>query len=234
MARTLDPVAHARRRDAFLDAAERLLQSKGYEDMSVADVLKELDTSKGAFYHYFDSKQDLAAAVMDRTSERLAAALAPVVDHQTGLAPLDKLQQFLAAAGQWKTHRRELLLELVGVWYSDANAVVRQRLRRAITSRIAPLLAELIDQGIQARVFTATDPESSAVVLLDLALDLNDRLAEALLTGAEAGHAARTTAAYTDALERVLGVPSGSVVLIDPTVLAAWFPDRAESNGDHR
>ncbi|WP_026932087.1 TetR/AcrR family transcriptional regulator [Glycomyces tenuis] len=233
MARTLDPVAHARRRDAFLDAAERLLRSKGYEGMSIADVLEELDTSKGSFYHYFDSKQDLAAAVMDRTSERLAAALSPVVD-QTGLAPLDKLQQFLAAAGQWKTHRRELLLELVGVWHSDANAVVRQRLRRAITGRIAPLLAELIDQGVQARVFTASDPESSAVVLLDLALDLNDRLAEALLTGTEAGDAARTTAAYTDALERILGVPSGSVVLIDPTVLAVWFPDRTEQKGGRR
>ena len=35
MARTLDPEAHSLRRDAFVDAAERLIQSKGYEQLSV-------------------------------------------------------------------------------------------------------------------------------------------------------------------------------------------------------
>jgi hypothetical protein len=34
MPRTLDPAAHALRRDAFVDAAQRLIQTKGYEQMS--------------------------------------------------------------------------------------------------------------------------------------------------------------------------------------------------------
>ena len=34
MARTLDPAAHALRRDAFVDSAQRLMQAKGYEEMS--------------------------------------------------------------------------------------------------------------------------------------------------------------------------------------------------------
>ena len=59
MARTLDPAAHALRRDEFVDAAQRLIQSRGYEQMSIQDVLDELGASKGAFYHYFDSKEGL-------------------------------------------------------------------------------------------------------------------------------------------------------------------------------
>ena len=66
MARTLDPSAHAVRRDTFLDAAQRLIQSKGYEQMSVQDVLADVGTSKGAFYHYFDSKAALLEGVVDR------------------------------------------------------------------------------------------------------------------------------------------------------------------------
>ena len=39
MARTLDPVAHAVRRDAFLDAAQRVMATKGYAQLSIQDVI---------------------------------------------------------------------------------------------------------------------------------------------------------------------------------------------------
>ena len=70
MARTLDPAAHALRRDAFVDSAQRLMQARGYEEMTIQDVLDDLDTSRGAFYHYFDSK----AALLDAVVERMVAA----------------------------------------------------------------------------------------------------------------------------------------------------------------
>ena len=62
MARTVDTEAHAVRREAFVDVAQRLMQTKGYEQMSIQDVLDELDASRGAFYHYFDSKTALLEA----------------------------------------------------------------------------------------------------------------------------------------------------------------------------
>ena len=68
MARTLNPTLHTVRRDAFLDVAQRLVETKGYEAMSIQDVLDALEVSKGAFYHYFDSKQALLEA--DDISER--------------------------------------------------------------------------------------------------------------------------------------------------------------------
>jgi hypothetical protein len=33
-----------------------------------------------------------------------------------------------------------------------------------------------------------------------------------------------TVAAYTEALERVLGTPAGSLVLMDPELLTEWLP----------
>ena len=70
MARTVDTGAHAVRREAFVDTAQRLMQAKGYEQMSVQDVLDELDASRGAFYHYFDSKAALLEAVVDARRRR--------------------------------------------------------------------------------------------------------------------------------------------------------------------
>ena len=51
MARTLNLEAHAVRRDCFVDAAQRLIQVRGYEQLSIQDVLDEAHASKGAFYH---------------------------------------------------------------------------------------------------------------------------------------------------------------------------------------
>jgi hypothetical protein len=62
------------------------------------------------------------------------------------------------------------------VWQSDDNAIVRQKLRPGIADRIAPLLAGIIDQGVREGVFTAVYPEQTALVIVSLVQDLNDRL----------------------------------------------------------
>jgi TetR/AcrR family transcriptional regulator, transcriptional repressor for nem operon len=63
------------RRTEILDVAQRLLVTRGYEEMGVQDILDELQISKGAFYHYFDSKLALLAAVIDRMQDALREPL---------------------------------------------------------------------------------------------------------------------------------------------------------------
>ncbi|HKA13070.1 MAG TPA: helix-turn-helix domain-containing protein, partial [Candidatus Dormibacteraeota bacterium] len=126
MPRTLDPVAHALRRDAFVDAAARLIQTKGYEQMSIQDVLAALDTSRGAFYHYFDSKAALLEAVVERIVEVATAELAPVADDPDRSA-LQKLEGVFGGLARWKAERKELLLALMRVWLSDENAIMREK-----------------------------------------------------------------------------------------------------------
>jgi hypothetical protein len=50
----------------IIDAAEKLFSEKGYQATSVQDVLDALSISKGGFYHYFETKMDLLAAVCTR------------------------------------------------------------------------------------------------------------------------------------------------------------------------
>ena len=71
MPRTVNVEARAVRREAFVDVALRLIQLKGYEQMSVQDVLDELDASRGAFYYYFDSKDAIVLAFYDQSQQEL-------------------------------------------------------------------------------------------------------------------------------------------------------------------
>ncbi|WP_168929423.1 TetR/AcrR family transcriptional regulator [Nocardioides sp. GY 10113] len=53
-------------RERILDAAEKLVIENGYAATSLDHVLRAAGTSKGAFFHHFGSKLDLARALTDR------------------------------------------------------------------------------------------------------------------------------------------------------------------------
>ena len=58
----------------IVSAAWKLFYEQGYEDTTVEDIVFESETSKGSFYHYFDSKDALLgtlAYVFDEKYEEL-------------------------------------------------------------------------------------------------------------------------------------------------------------------
>lgn len=60
----------AERREDFLDAAEELFLSEGYETTSVERITRAAGVAKGTFYQYFQSKEDLLLALRNRFMER--------------------------------------------------------------------------------------------------------------------------------------------------------------------
>jgi AcrR family transcriptional regulator len=226
LARTLDPEAHAIKRETFLDAAQRLIQVKGYEQASIQDVLTEANTSKGAFYHYFDSKAALLDGVVARMVDAALHSVEPVVENPD-LPATDKLRALFAGIAAWKTARKELLIALMEVWLSDHNAIVREKFRRVVVDRLTPVMASIIRQGQAERVFTVTSPEEAARVFVAFLLSLNQSTTE-LYMDRQAGRISledvrRALDAQVEAMERVLGAPPGSLTLVDETVIHAWF-----------
>ena len=226
MARTLDLEAHAIKRDAFLDAAQRLIMSKGYEGTSVQDVLHEVDTSKGAFYHYFDSKGSLLNGVVERMVDAALLSVQPVVE-DPDLPALEKLGGLFAGIASWKTARKELLLAVIEVWLSDDNAVVREKFRRKVVERLTPVMAAIIRQGQAEGVFTVSAPDDAARVFVSFLLSLNQSTTEIFLArqanAITLDDVRRALDAQVEAMERVLGAPTGSLTLVDESVIHEWF-----------
>jgi AcrR family transcriptional regulator len=224
--RTVNATLHTVRREAFLDVAQRLVQTKGYEAMSIQDLLDELDASKGAFYHYFDSKQALLEAVVERFADSGIAALSPVLDN-ADLPALRKLEGIFSGIARFKAERKELVLRIMEVWNSDGNAIVREKLRRLTERIMIPLLSEVIRQGIDEGVIDAVSPDETATVLVSLMQGFGQQASDQFI----ARHAGtisfevvqRSVAANTRAFERILGVPEGSLTLTDEPTLRFWF-----------
>lgn len=54
------------RRQELIDVAAALFTEKGYEAVSVRDILNVVDGAPGMFYYYFKSKQDIYIAAMEQ------------------------------------------------------------------------------------------------------------------------------------------------------------------------
>jgi len=234
MPRIVKEDEYAVRRNEILDAAQRLVYTKGFGQMTIQDILDELQISKGAFYHYFDSKHALLEALIERLQAEAEKILIPITQ-DTQLSALEKLERYFATAAQWKTAQKTYLLALLRVWYNDDNAIVRQKVFATAVKRITPLLSVIIRQGIQEGVLTTPYPDQAGELVLSLIQGLGETYAKMLLSpeaeGGDLQHIQRTSAAYSDALERVLGAPPGSVHLIDAATLEEWFPPQEKLPG---
>jgi len=224
--RTVNVAARAVRREAFVEVALRLIQTRGYEQMSVQDVLEELEASRGAFYHYFPSKMALLEAAVDHIVAAALEAVAPIAVDPALSAP-QKLERLFSGIAGWKAERRELMLALLEVWYSDDNAIVRDKVRRSTVVGLVPPLAAIVAQGRVEGVFSATSPEGAARAVVALILGAQEMAVELFLArqAGEIPYQAVETqmAGLAEALTRVLGAPAGSMTLVDEDTLRLWF-----------
>jgi TetR/AcrR family transcriptional regulator, transcriptional repressor for nem operon len=61
-----------------LDVAERLVQVRGFNGVSYADVAAELGVTKAALHYHFATKAELGEALIDRYTVRFEAALGEI------------------------------------------------------------------------------------------------------------------------------------------------------------
>ena len=226
MPRTVNVQVHKVRREAFLDVAQRLIQTKGYEQMSIQDVLDQLETSRGALYHYFDSKEALLDGVVERFADSGMLVVAPILA-DPNLPAFRKLEKVLGGIATYKAEHKELVLAIMDVWNSDGNALVREKLRRLSAPRLEPILSAVIRQGIDEGIIQSDSPDEMARVLVYLMQGYGE-LAGGYFIARQAGTLSlddvlRTYAAFTQAFERILGIPPGSVTLADEATLRYWF-----------
>jgi AcrR family transcriptional regulator len=220
MARTVKPEEFAAKRREILNATQRLVLTKGYEQMSIQDVLDEVQISSGAFHHYFDSRRALLEAFIEHIKQESEKPLLPII-HHPNLSAIEKLQGFFDTLDRLRIARKADVVKLVRVWYSDDNAIIREQRK--------PLLTEIAHQGIQEGSFTTAYPDQAGEVILSLLQGMGNTHARLLLSLEQGSDDERcieqiiaTHAASMDAIERVLGAPPHSFYRADAGAVNIW------------
>jgi AcrR family transcriptional regulator len=226
MARVVKPEEYAEKRNEILDSAYRLIYSKGFEAMSIQDILNDLHISKGAFYHYFDSKPDLLEALVERIGVEAERVILPIAQ-EPSLDTLAKLRCLFATISRYKTEQKEFLFALYRAWYDDTNALVRQKVITNTVSRFSPILSNIVKQGVEEGVLNTPFPEQAGELIWSLMQGMSDPLTQVFLnpkpSDDDLGRIEKVIAAYTDAMERLLGAPTGSLEIVDMDTMREWL-----------
>ncbi len=229
MARTLKPQEYAEKRSEILNVVQRLVYSKGFAQMTIQDVLDELKISKGAFYHYFDSKQALLEGLTERMIDAAEQIIIPIVNDPT-LSALLKFRQFLDSMSSWKLNQKGLVIGILRAWFADDNALVRQRVNALIDQRIAPLFSQIVRQGIAEGTFTTAYPDRVGSVILSLLVGLQNAIGALLFEDGthltpqqKSAQIVACYDVYFDALERTLGAQYGTVFRVEIETVQVWL-----------
>lgn len=209
------------RRGEVLDQALALFLEHGYENVSLNDLLAVAGTSKGAFYHYFPSKEALVAALAERSATQAFEALRPVFD-QPGKDALERLNAGLAASYQVKMAMGapEQIAAMTSLLKPE-NQALFGRIVTIWEDLFRPVLTELISQGVHQGVFDTFDPEGVGDMIQGFAASMQTHLVDVInAPDAESRRNAIDNAMtrlklHGIATDRILGLPDGSTVVLD-------------------
>ena len=130
--------------DRILDIAERLLQTRGFNNFSYADIAKELGITTASLHYHFPSKAELGEALIARYAERFEAAL-----HRIDLELADAPAKLEAYASLYAAVLEDNRMCMCGVLAAEYQTLPAP-MRRAVVAFFDDnqrWLADVLDQG---------------------------------------------------------------------------------------
>jgi AcrR family transcriptional regulator len=149
------------RKQEILMVARELFVTKGYEQTSVNDILKIVDIAKGTFYYYFNSKEEvLAAIILDIVEEGAKRAEQILKDKSVPL--INRIMMAMMAQSPEFEGSEEIRDEM----HKVENAKLEQLYTKAMLKRMTPLLEAAVAEGVADDLFHLDYPRETIESIL--------------------------------------------------------------------
>jgi TetR/AcrR family transcriptional repressor of nem operon len=188
MARVRQRVEAADTASRILDVAERLVQTRGFNGFSYADVAAELKISKPSLHYHFPSKAELGEALIGRYAVRFADALLAIDDRGDGAAA--KLDAYASIYADVLKEQRMCLCGMLAADYDTLPPPMRHAVVRFFDENEA-WLTRVLEQGAEEGTLHLSGSASEAAQAIVSGLE------GALLIARPYGDVARFQAAST-------------------------------------
>jgi TetR/AcrR family transcriptional repressor of nem operon len=176
----------------ILDVAERLVQTRGFNGFSYADIAEALDVTKASLHYHFPSKADLGKRLIERYEKAFLAALKAI--GATGAAPREQLKRYARIYADVLRDDRMCLCGMLASDYATLPKPMKEEVKHFFDEN-ERWLAALLDAGRKAGSLLF---KGSA---LDLARVMVGSLEGAMMLARSYGDASR----FDTAAERLIG-----------------------------
>jgi len=149
------------RKAEIFEAARRLFVEKGFDATTVSDIVKDVGVSQGAFYWYFDSKEDILVAIADEYATRYYEELEAIFTSKR-LDAAKKLERLFRTMEKAAGEGGKLADEL----HTAKHRQFHHWIARHLASRQLELVKSLVQEGLEEGLFDTPDPEAAALFLM--------------------------------------------------------------------
>ena len=156
------------KKNAILNAAVKVLTSKGYYSSTMDDIVIESKMSKGAIYHYYSSKKDVYLAVIEMWEKQTQDLLAPALSEKSSAKAIKKVFSLLLKQLKIDGSFFNCLPTLWAIARHDNDF---KKAMQKVYNRFQKFIELIIIRGIENKEFVNLKPENSNTSALSLILN---------------------------------------------------------------
>lgn len=190
------------RKNEILDAAERLFGTKGFDNTSTGDILREIGIARGTLYYHFRSKEEILDSMIRRMNERLIGKAKEIAERKD-VPVLERLTMMMLALNIDDGNFNQAIMEQV---HKPQNALMHQKMQECLLSGISPLIADLVKEACAQGICQTDYPEEVVEMTFLYANTAFDDLMEY-----DEADRQRKIEAFIYNLERLLNMEQGSM-----------------------
>lgn len=138
-------------RDKILASAQRLLQQRGFNGFSYADIASEVGIRKASLHHHFPSKADLGVSLIEQYSVNVNNALASI--SASALPANKKLAAYASFYRSSLESERMCLGGMLATEVQTLDVMILPGLKHFFTLNVKWLI-EVLTEGVSQQIFT--------------------------------------------------------------------------------
>jgi TetR/AcrR family transcriptional repressor of nem operon len=162
---------HTDTRQLILDTASSMFHTQSYSDVGIATICERAKVSKGSFFHFFPTKQDLGVAVMEQFRERISQTL--IADaFSTSYPPFERLDRFVTGIYNFQKSQTDEAGHLPGCPFGNMvmeqgtqNENLRKKAEGCLRS-LANHVRNAVSDAVQSGEIEPVDEEATADAML--------------------------------------------------------------------
>lgn len=190
------------RRNEILDVADELFRKKGFDGTSTNDILDIVGIARGTLYYHFKSKLEILDALVERYSERLLKN-AQLIATEKEIPVNERLVRVIKSLNISGGSGNKIIEQL----HKPQNALMHQKMQRAMLTGVTPILAVIIEEGITEGIYETAYPyECMEMAMAYGSVVLDDGMIEQ-----KPDERMTRIQAFIYNLERLLGVANGTL-----------------------
>jgi len=158
MSRKIDPKGTI---EKILSVSAKLFTEKGYDKTSMQEIVEESGMSKGAIFHHFNSKEDILYSVISKQFEKIEQEVYEQIAKMQGKTAKEKFEYLLENTfGDEETNALGLIAEK-----TQSPPMIVAAMKDYV-NKTAPILSDLMKEGIEDGSITTEYPDECAQVFI--------------------------------------------------------------------